>query len=149
MTTEIETGRTVAWRFWLVVAIAMLWNGFGAYDYLMSQTSGDAYMRSMGMTDTHIAYMHAMPAWMTAVWALGVWGSAVGSILLLLRSKWAFHAFVASFAGLVVSLVYTYLLSGGGEVVGSQGTIMNVVITAGCIFFIWYARVMTARRVLR
>jgi hypothetical protein len=149
MTTEIQSGRGATWRFWVVATVAVLWNGFGAYDYVMSQTSGDAYMRSMGMTETHIAYMHAMPTWMTAVWAVGVWGSAAGSILLLLRSRWAFHAFVASFAGLLASLVYTYLLSDGGEVVGSQGTIMNVVIAAGCIFFIWYARAMTARGVLR
>jgi hypothetical protein len=40
-----------------------------------------------------------MPAWMTGVWAIGVWGALAGSVLLLLRSKWAVHVFAASLAG--------------------------------------------------
>jgi hypothetical protein len=51
------------------------------------------------MTDAQIAFMARYPSWMHAVWALGVWGSVLGSILLLLRSKWAFHAFAVSIAG--------------------------------------------------
>jgi hypothetical protein len=142
-------GARTPWHYWLVAAIAVLWNGFGAYDYICSNTQGDAYLRSMGMTEAQISYFHAMPAWMTGVWALGVWGAVAGSVLLLFRSRWALHAYVASLIGLLLSLVYTHLMSNGGEVMGQQGVVMNAVITAGAIFFVWYAWRMTKRGVLR
>src|SRR3712207_1087839 len=84
------------WHLWLVGVLSLLWNGFGAYDYLMTNTQGDAYLRSMGLTEAQMAYYDAMPAWMTAVWAIGVWGATLGSVLLLLRRRWAVPVFTAS-----------------------------------------------------
>jgi hypothetical protein len=78
----------------------------------------------------------------------GVWGAVLGTVLLLLRRKWALHVFVGSSAAFLMSLVYTYLLSNGGEVM-ADGAIMSAVITAGCIFFIGYAWMMAKRGVLR
>jgi len=147
--TATDSGAKAPWHFWLVVLLAVLWNGFGGYDYVMSHTAGDSYFRQMGMTDAQIAFMQAYPSWMTGVWAIGVWGSVLGTLLLLLRSRWAFHAFAVSLAAIVVSLVYGYLLSDGAKVMGTMGTVMNVLITAACAFFLWYARVMTKRGVLR
>jgi ribose/xylose/arabinose/galactoside ABC-type transport system permease subunit len=150
MTTATDTPRTGApWHFWLVAVISVLWNSYGGYDYAMSQLKGDAYYQQMHMTEAQIAYMHAYPVWMVAVWAIGVWGAVLGSLLLLLRSRYAVPAFVASLAGFLVSLVYTYLLSDGSKVMGQSGMIMQLVILAGCLFFLWYAQLMAKRGVLR
>jgi hypothetical protein len=137
------------WHFWVIAVVALLWNGFGAYDYIMSQTAGDAYLTSMGMTAPQIDYLKAMPAWMTGVWALGVWGAMAGAVLMLLRSRWAVAAFAASLVGLLISLFYTHVLSNGYEVMGQQSVIMNAVITAGALFFVWYSRRMAKQGVLR
>jgi Zn-dependent protease with chaperone function len=83
---------------------------------------------------------------MHAVWAIGVWGSVAGSILLLLRMRWAFHAFVLSLLGAVGSVLYTALSPGAS---GATGLVMPLVIVAACLFFIWYASLMTKRGVLR
>jgi hypothetical protein len=149
MSELADTSRSTPLHFWLVAVLAVLWNGFGAYDYTMSHVQGDPYLRSAGMTDPQITYFNAMPAWMIAAWAIGVWASLAGALLLILRSKWAFHAFVVSLLGLLVSLVYTHMLSNGGELMGQFGLIMNVVVAAALVFFIWYAQVMTKRGVLR
>ena len=93
--------------------------------------------------------MHAYPVWMVAVWAIGVWGAVLGSILLLARSRLAVTAFAASLAGFLVSLVYAYLLSEGARSMGQMGMIMQGVILAGCVFFLWYARAMANKGVLR
>ena len=138
------------WHLWAVGVGSLLWNAYGGYDYVMSNTGGEAYLRSAGMTDAQISYFNAMPGWMTAVWAIGVWGALIGSVLLLMRSKWALHAFIASCAAFVMSLVYTYALSNGGEVMGGQAVmIMQGVILAGCLFFIWYAWFAAKRGMLR
>ena len=147
--TAIDTGARIPWHFWLVLAIAVLWNGYGGYDYVMSQTVGDPYFRKMGMSEGVIAYMHAYPAWMVGVWATGVWTSVLGSVLLLMRRAWAVQAFAVSFVAVVVMIIYTHLLTDGAKVMGPQAGVMNLVITAACAFFVWYSWLMAKRGVLR
>lgn len=146
MTEAIDTGRRTPWHFWVVAALAVLWNGFGGYDYTMSHLQGETYYRQMGMSEPVIAYMETYPAWMHAVWAIGVWGSVAGSILLLLRSRWAFHAFAASVLGAIGNVAYTIASPGAVEM---MGVTMPLVIVALCLFFIWYAWTMTKQGVLR
>ena len=43
------------WHLWVVGIIAVLFNGFGAFDYVMSMTQGVGYLSSMGMTPEQIA----------------------------------------------------------------------------------------------
>jgi hypothetical protein len=132
------TGK-LPWHFWVVAILGIFWNGFGAFDYTMTHTMGEAYLRQAGMTEAQVAHYNAMPAWTHAVWAFGVWGAVAGTVLLLLRSQWALHAFAVSLAGFLISLVYNYWLSNGAAVNGQTALIMNGVILAGCLFFLWYA----------
>jgi hypothetical protein len=150
MTATADAPRAGAtWWHWVVSVVAVLWNGFGAYDYFMSKTQGDAYLRQSGMSAAQIAHMHAYPVWMTADWAIGVWGGLLGALLLLARMRYAFHVFAVSLAAFLVMLAYTYLLSDGAAVMGQQGMIFNLVILALCVVFTWYAWTMTKRGVLR
>jgi hypothetical protein len=144
-----STTTATPWHLWAVGILSLLWNGYGCYDYYMTVTGGEEYLRAYGMTDAQIDYYNAMPSWLTGAWAIGVWGAALGSVLLLLRSKWALHAFVVSFAAFLVSVVYSYGFSDAAALTGATGMIMNGVITAACVFFIWYAHTMTERGVLR
>jgi hypothetical protein len=145
-TTEGEAPRSTPWHFWVVAVVSLVWNGFGAFDYTMSHTQGEAWYRQAGMTDAQIALMNTYPSWMHGVWAIGVWGSALGAVLLLLRSRWAFHAFAVSILGALGNLGYTAL--GPGAAAGMD-PIFPAVIVAICAFFIWYAWTMTKRGVLR
>jgi hypothetical protein len=133
-------------HFWIVSVLSLLWNSFGAFDYSMSHLRGEAYYRQMGMSDAQIALMATYPSWMHAVWAVGVWGSFVGSVLLLLRSRWAVHAFAVSFLGAAGNLVYT---ASTPEVAQAMGLAMPLVIVAICLLLIGYARAMAKRGVLR
>lgn len=150
MTTTADAPRaSTPWHLWLVGVLSILWNSYGCYDYWMSNTGGDAYFKQVGMTDAQIAYFHDMPVWMTGVWAIGVWGALAGSLLLLLRMKLAYPVFAASLAGFLLSLVYSYLIARAPDAWGPQAMAMNAVILAGCLFFVWYARLMAKRGVLR
>ncbi|WP_337188957.1 hypothetical protein [Phenylobacterium sp.] len=150
MTEATDTPRGVApWHLWLVGAVAVLWNGYGAFGYLMTHFRGEAFMRSAGMTEAQVAFAAGAPAWMTAAWAIGVWAALAGSLLLLLRSKWALHAFVVSIAGFLASMAYTHLLSDGGVVMGASGLAINVAVGVSLALFAVYAWRMTKRGVLR
>lgn len=137
------------WHLWVVGVIAVLFNAIGAFDYVMNLVQGASYLASAGMTPAQIAHYQEMPIWMRVVWAVGVWGAMLGSVLILLRKKLAFTVFAVSLAAFLVSLIYTYVLTSGGEIMGGQMAITNVVITVLLLFFMWYSRLMTKRSVLR
>jgi uncharacterized membrane protein len=101
------------------------------------------------MTPEQIEYFHAMPAWMTAVWAVGVWGAVAGSLLLLARSRWAYPMFSVSFGAFALSLLYQFVLSDGAAHATSMQMVMSAIIAAACLCFIWYSRLMLRAGVLR
>jgi FtsH-binding integral membrane protein len=146
MATTSNSVRTPL-HLWIVGGIGLLWNAFGAYDYLASKLQGEPYYRAMGMTDAQIAYMNAFPAWMTVVWATGVWGALLGTVLLLLRKRAAAPVFLLSLAAFLASLAYAYLLSDGAAVMGDMAY-MQIVVLAGCLFFAGYARALARKGVL-
>lgn len=144
--SDTVNARTTPWHLWVVGVVALLWNGFGGYDYLMSHLQGAAYYQQVGMSDAQIAYMAAYPTWMHGVWALGVWGAVAGSVLLLLRSRFALHAFVLSLLGIVGSNGYALFTPGGWALMGG---VITVVIAAIGVALLLYAWAMTRRGVLR
>ena len=145
----MTSARTPAtWHLWVVGLVALLWNGLNSFDYVMTQTQGDAWLANMDPTELQMAWFHAMPAWTDAAWAVGVWGGLLGAALLLLRRKWALHAFAASLLGWAAGAVYTFGLSNGMEALGPWWP-MLVVKGGLCAFFVWYAWKAAGKGVLR
>jgi hypothetical protein len=137
-------GAATPWHLWLVGLLSLCWNAFGAFDYTMSHLRGEAYYRQVGMTEAQISAMAAFPAWMHAVWAIGVWGALAGSLLMLARMRWATHAFALSALGAIGSLAYQAM-----NPVAGMSLAMPAVIVAIALFLLWYAWTMTKRGVLR
>lgn len=137
-------------HLWIVGILSLLWNAGGGYDYVMSQTKNPAYFEMM--PPEGITFLENAPIWFDAAWAVGVWFSIIGSILLLIKSRWAGSAFGLSLLGLIVSSLYTYVLSpDGGSALAVGGTaaiIFSIVIPVVLILLLVYARAMTRRGVL-
>lgn len=136
-------------HLWIVGILSLLWNAFGAYDYTMSHVGGLGYFESMGLDAAAFAWFSALPAWSVAAWAIGVWMSVVGSILLLLRSRFAELAFLASFVGAVVSFAYQFTSERPASLESGMATIMPVVILIAIAAQWYYARRQAAAGVLR
>jgi hypothetical protein len=137
------------WHLWLVGIVAVLFNFIGVFDFVMTMAQGAKYQANAGMTPEQIAHYQTMPSWMTAVWAIGVFSALLASVLLLMRRRLAFPVFVLSLAAFLLSLLYTYVLTDGGAVMGRPMAIMSAVIAGLLAFFGWYARSMTLRGTLR
>jgi hypothetical protein len=135
-------------HLWIVGLFALFWNAGGAYDYVMTQTQNPAYLAML--TDAQKAFMDNGPIWFEAAWAVGVWFSVLGAVLLLLRSRLARTAFGLSFLGLMVSSVYSF---GIADRTGLTLTPAQMGFTAAIyvvLVLLWiYARAMTRRGVLR
>lgn len=97
-------------HLWIVGILSLLWNCFGGYDYTMSRLRNLDYLASMGGDpNTMLAYMDSMPIWASFGWGLGVWAALLGSVLLLMRRRYAVHAFIASLVGMALSFGGQYL----------------------------------------
>lgn len=139
-------------HLWAVGGLAVLWNGFGATDYTMSQLRNRDWLsgaaESMGATaEEMIAYIDAFPAWMHGFWALGVWGGLIGAVLLLLRKRQAVWAFALSLLGLAVTQVYQATTPQPAWAEAAQG--MTITIWAIAILLLVYAVWMRNKGVLR
>jgi hypothetical protein len=146
MATTAERGTPV--HLWIVGILALLWNAFGCYDYVMTMTGDEAWLSQF--TAEQIAYWEALPGWLTAFWAIGVWGGLAGAILLLMRSRYAVWAFALSVLGIVVSFGYQLLATEmpAGMDEGAMA-IMPWVIMAVGLFLLWYSWSMDKKGVLR
>jgi hypothetical protein len=135
-------------HLWIVAVLATIWNAFGCFDYLMTQTRNEQYLA--GFTDPQRVYFDSFPVWMEAAWAFGVWGGLAGSLLLLARSRHAVAAFAVSLAGLAISTIYQYVLnSPPADMMGGAMIAMNLVIWAVAIGLLVYALRMRRQGVLR
>ena len=146
----IETVKT-PWHLWLVGVLSLLWNGFGAFDFIQTTTRGEAYMRAAGFDDAMVAYYQAMPGWMYVPWTLGVWGAVIGSVMLLLRRRWAVPAFGLSLLGALVSLIYGKLIDPPPPAPPELAAMswMPIVILLIAVLLFGYAFNMRKRGVLR
>lgn len=136
-------------HLWMVGILAVLWNGFGCYDYIMTQTNNEDYLKMMGGEDA-VAYFTSFPTWAVAFWALGVWGALAGSIALLLRRRWSVTLFGLSLVGLFVGTLYQFGMSNPPESLQTPAMYwMTAIIWAAAIASFVYARAMSARGLLR
>lgn len=137
------------WHLWAVGVLSLLWNAMGAADYVLTQLGNRAWLESAGMGPEELAYIASFPAWAVAGWAIGVWSCLAGSVLLLLRSRHAYPAFVIALLGIAIVTYFTYAYPAPAsfQTAGSQA--FNVALWVVTIFLALYARAMARRGVLR
>jgi len=123
--------------YWIIAVVSLLWNGFGGFDYYMTQTRNPAYLSQFPAEI--IQYIDIMPVWATVAWAIGVWGSVLGSILLLLRSGWAVPVFWISLLGLAASTCYQVYVGMPPSMQTPAMLGMMAVIWLALIFQLWFA----------
>ena len=144
------SGARTPWHLWAVGIVALLWNGFGAVDYVMTRTRNEAYLGQMGDPQVMLDYIDGFPLWASAGWALGIWGAVAGAVLLLLRSRHAVTAFAVSLVGMVLSFGWQYLGPPPPAMMTEGPTaIMPAVIAVAAVLFLLYARFARRRGLLR
>ena len=144
---EAVQSRTPA-HVWIVGVAATLWNAFGAFDYVMTQTANEAYLTQFSAEER--AFFDSFPVWMEAFWAVGVWGALIGSLLLLVRSRHAVTAFGLSLVGIVVGMGYQFLMADAPDSLktGAMAFMPWIILAIGIALFV-YARNQAAKGILR
>ena len=150
---QAVSARTPA-HLWIVGILSLLWNCFGAYDYTMTKTQGAKYIAStMPGVDGNAAmtWINSMPMYAQAGWALGVWLALLGSVLLLMRSRWAVWSFGLSLFGAILSIGYQIMLAPPmpGASSGGMMKMMPAIILVIAVALFLYAWAMEKKGVLR
>ncbi|MEP2889462.1 hypothetical protein [Tateyamaria sp.] len=116
--------------FWVVAALGLFWNLMGCLNYV-TQANPEAVAQ---MPPVYQAIINGRPDWATAGFAIGVFGGAVGCILLLLRKRVALPVFILSGAGVLLMGVFTL------SIVGVVPSIALSILVA--IALLWYASIV-------
>ncbi len=143
----VNVGPKVPWHLWAVGATALLWNSIGAFDYAMTESRNAAYLAPFNAEQ--LAYFMALPKWVVATWATGVWGGVLGSLLLLLRQTRAVLVFAVSLGGMAITFVHNYALSDGIRIMGGGAVVFSTVIFTVGVALLLYARFLAKAQVLR
>ncbi|MBF9032198.1 hypothetical protein HKCCE3408_17495 [Rhodobacterales bacterium HKCCE3408] len=134
--------RTPAW-FMIAAGLGLLWSLYGIYQYLNTVGADPAAFEAAGMTPDQAALMAGLPAWMAAVFAIGVFGGTIGAIGLLLKASWARPFLLASLAGYILLWIGD-LLKGVFAAMGAPQIIILTFVVAVAAGLAWLD--MTARR---
>jgi len=126
--------------FWVVAGLSLLWNGFGAYLYTLTNLDDAALLASAPQAMQ--GYIANMPTWAHIGWSLGIWGSFAGSVLMLLRLRWAVQAFLVSLLGALLSFAGQ---ARAGVLEPAQPAVILIVIG----FLLWFCRRAERSGVLR
>ncbi len=128
--------------FWIISVIALIWNLLGVMAYIMQVTMTPEALQALPEAEREL--YTGIPVWATAAFAIAVWGSLLGSILLLLRKKLATPVFIIAFMGILVQMVHSLFISRHIDVYGPGGMIMPVMVIVIGVFLIVYSRKATA-----
>lgn len=132
------------WHLWVTGVVTLMFNALGITSYVMTKLD---LLDHTAMTPAQIAFMQTYPAWATAVWAMGVWGAFAGSVLLLLRSRWAVAAMVVAMIGLIgVTIAEVAVLDVPAQMRTPMG--LRAAIWGSTLFLLAYSRAMARARVL-
>jgi hypothetical protein len=129
----------VHWSFWSISAIALVWNVLGSVNFFMQMNPDmlDAYRES------ERAIIQGRPAWATGAFAIAVIVGALGGLLLLLRKSAATYMFIASLAGVVVTMIHTLGVDYDFSLVEILVMVLMPFVVAALL--VWYSRYAEGR----
>jgi hypothetical protein len=143
--TDLSDVRPPTW-FWIVAVLGLLWELFGVAMYLMHV---GVLPNSQEMSEAERSLMESSPVWVTALFAISVFGGALGTLGLLLRKRWARPLLVLSLIAVILQFGGWLLVTDAIAVMGPSVFVMPAVIVAVAILLAWLATVGVKRGWLR
>ncbi|NVK08601.1 MULTISPECIES: hypothetical protein [Tenacibaculum] len=129
--------------FWIIGVAALVWNGLGVMQYL-----GMAYMTDevkAALPEAERALYDNIPSWVTAAFAIAVFGGLIGSAFLLMRKKLARPMFLISLIAIIVQMSYNLFMSRAAEVYGPGSVIMPIMVIVIGVFLLMYSKKTIAK----
>jgi len=127
-----------SWLFWVISVVALLWGAFGVFDFYMTTTGNEKYLKDF--PPEMIGWIKGFPMWRTFLWGLGVFAGLAGPILMLRRMRVAATLLWTCVAAMLIGFVgHDLLMANGVKYYGQEGMIASIVIVGISIAFALYA----------
>ena len=133
--------------YWVIAAVALLWNLLGMWAYYSNVTATPETLASL-YNEEQIALILSSPKWVTSATALAVTGGVIGSILLLLRNKLAVPFFIVSLLSLIAQDIFVFGMTESVEVFGMQTVYLQGFVLLLAVFFAWYSQQQKTKGVI-
>lgn len=139
--SDVIDSRPPTW-FWIVAVLGLLWELFGVAMYLMHV---GVLPNSQEMSEAERSLMESSPVWVTGLFAIGVFGGALGTLGLLLRKRWARPLLILSLIAVILQFGGWLLATDAIAVMGPSVFAMPAVIVVVAILLAWLATVGVRR----
>lgn len=127
-----------SWLFWVVSVLALLWGAFGVFDFYMTTTGNEEYLKDF--PPEMIGWIQGFPLWRVILWAFAVGAALVGAVLMLMKRALAVPVLWAGIAAMLIGFVgHDLLMADGAAYYGQAGLIASIIIVAISIAIAWYA----------
>lgn len=133
--TDVTPGRFSPRWLPIAAALGLLWNLFGIFRFSASFGASVEDLMRQGMTAEQASLYHGLPAWMTAAFAIGVFGGAIGCMLLWLRKPAATAVFALSLSAYIVLYVGDIALGVFAAFGPPQIAVLTLVVLIAAILF--------------
>jgi hypothetical protein len=111
-----QTKSAVPLWYWVIAAVALLWNVLGCVSFGTHIFAQEAMMESW--TEDQKQWARSTPGWIYFVFGLAVSTGVAGSIGLFLRKGWTTAIFAISLVAVIVQMGYTMIIAGGLNLAG-------------------------------
>lgn len=129
--------RPPAW-YWIVAALAFLWEATGCYFYLTQVTMGPAELARLPAAQAEM--FGGMAAWQWAAYAIAVWVGVIGAVGLFLRRRWASLGFWVSLIAAAIQYGYTIFATRLLELMPAREALpLPILIVVLGLVFLWFA----------
>lgn len=134
MTNSINKTTTT---FWIISAVALLWNLSGVYAYLEQAYMTDEVIATL--PEPEQMYYNNVEAWVIAAFAIAVFAGTFGCLALLFRKKMAFILFILSLIAVLLQATYNFYIQKFMPIEGVQ-IIWTLVIILIAILLVWFSK---------
>lgn len=123
--------------FWVVAGLGLAWNLLGVVAFVMQMTLTPEALAELSEAERQL--VQATPLWVNMVYAVAVFGGALGCAALLTRKSWAVALLVISLLAVLLQMSYAFLMSDSLEVYGNAALVMPIIVIVIAIFLVWFA----------
>ena len=137
---DANSGGKLPASFWVIAVLALSWNSFGAYLYILARVDPETALA--GASPAMRDYVAHQPIWANLGYSLGIWGSFLGSVAMVTRKKLAVPLFLTSLVGALISHF-------GQAMAGVLPIGLTIAIIGTIAFLWWYSRRCVEQGLLR
>ena len=129
--------------FWIIGIVALIWNSLGIHGYLQQAYNTEAFR--IQYSAEQLESIDNLPSWYAAVFAIAVFSSTIGCLLMLGKNKISNLLFKIGLLAVIIQTGYNLFIYEGKEFYGSIEYSMLIMIPLISISLVWYSKNATQK----